>query len=152
MATLGKALGVFGAFVAGSEALVETLIQHARTYVFTTALPPAVVEACRAGLHLLREEGWRRDHLQVLIRRFRSGAVSLGLPVSPSHSAIQPIIVGDHLKALAVSRQLWQRGVWVAAIRPPTVPVGTARLRITLSAAHSETQVDRLLEALADSL
>lgn len=148
MATLGKAAGVFGAFVAGPEALIETLIQQARTYIYTTALPPALAETCRAGLRLLREESWRRDRLQVLLHRFRSGAATLGLSLLPSQTPIQPIVVGDNQKALEVSRRLWEQGLWVAAIRPPTVPVGTARLRITLSAAHTETQVDRLLDAL----
>lgn len=150
MATLGKALGVFGAFVAGPRAMIETLIQKARTYVYTTALPPALAEACRTGLRLLREEGWRRDRLRRLIHRFRSGAASLGLPLSPSRTAVQPLVVGGNRKALEVSRRLWERGFWVAAIRPPTVPVGSARLRITLCAAHDETQVDRLLETLAE--
>ena len=152
MATLGKAMGVFGAFVAGPQPLIENLIQQARTYIFTTALPPAVAEACRASLRLLQEEDWRLVHLRKLIHRFRSGAASLGLPLMPSDTPIQPIVIGDNQKTLEISRKLWKRGLWIAAIRPPTVPVGSARLRITLSAAHSEAQLDRLLEALAGVL
>jgi len=150
MATLGKAAGVFGAFVAGPEALIETLIQQARTYLYTTALPPAVAEAARAGLRLLREESWRRERLRALLRHFRAGAQALGLPLMASRTPIQPLLIGDNHKALAASERLWQRGLWVTAIRPPTVPAGTARLRITLSAAHSRAHVDRLLEVLAE--
>lgn len=150
MGTLGKACGSFGAFVAGSEALIETLIQFARSYIYTTALPPAVAAATLASLELLRSEGWRRQHLNALIARFRAGAAQLGLPLLPSTTAIQPLQVGDAGLALRCSEQLAQRGIWIGAIRPPTVPAGTARLRITLSAAHSEAQVDRLLAALAE--
>ncbi len=152
MATLGKALGVFGAFVAAGEDLIETLIQEARPYIYTTALPPALAEAVRASLHLLRQESWRREHLKHLIERFRTGAKALGLPLMPSETPIQPLLLGANQKAVEVSRKLWEKGVWVAAIRPPTVPAGTARLRITLTASHSEAQIDRLLEALADSV
>lgn len=151
MATLGKAAGVSGAFVAGSEALIETLIQKARTYIYTTATPPAVAAATRAALRLIQREGWRREHLQALIRRFRHGATQLGLQLMESSTAIQPILLGEAAQALAASNDLLQRGFLVTAIRPPTVPVGTARLRVTLSAAHSETEVDRLLNAMADS-
>lgn len=151
MGTLGKAFGSFGAFVAGSETLIESLIQFARPYIYTTALPPAVAAATRAALRLLREEGERRVHLQNLVQRFRAGAKSLGLQLWPSVSAIQPIIVGDDLLALRLTDALRRRGFWISAIRPPTVPEGTARLRVTLSAAHTEAQVDGLLDALADS-
>lgn len=149
MGTLGKAIGTFGAFVAGSEALIETLIQFARTYIYTTALPPAVAAATLKSLELVRSETWRREHLQQLIARFRRGAEQLGLSLLPSASAIQPLLVGDAGRALDLSERLAQRGIWIGAIRPPTVPAGSARLRITLSAAHSEQQVDRLLAALA---
>jgi 8-amino-7-oxononanoate synthase len=149
MGTLGKALGTFGAFVAGEAALIETLIQQARTYIYTTALPPAVAEATRAALRLVRDEPWRREHLRALIARFRSGATTLGLKLMASDTAIQPIVLGDAEAALTASRALRTRGIWVPAIRPPTVPAGSARLRITLSAAHSFEQVDRLLAALA---
>lgn len=149
MGTLGKAIGTFGAFVAGSETLIETLIQFARTYIYTTALPPAIAAATSASLDLLQAERWRRDHLRALIARFRAGAEGLGLALMPSDSAIQPLLVGDAGRALALSEKLAERGLWVSAIRPPTVPAGSARLRITLSAVHSEQQVDRLLDALA---
>ncbi|BCX89319.1 8-amino-7-oxononanoate synthase [Methylomarinovum tepidoasis] len=150
MATLGKALGVFGAFVAGSGDLIEWLLQSARTYIYTTALPPALAEAARAALRLVRDEDWRRRHLQALIARFRRGAEQLGLPLLTSPTPIQPLVVGDNERALRWSRWLLERGYWVAPIRPPTVPAGSARLRITLSAAHSEEQVDGLLAALAE--
>jgi len=150
MATLGKALGTAGAFVAGSELLIETLIQQARTYIYTTALPPAVAAASLESLRLLGEESWRRDHLRALIDRFRRGAAGLGLPLMASASAIQPLLVGDAAAAVALSERLRQQGLLIGAIRPPTVPAGTSRLRITLSAGHSEQQVDTLLERLAD--
>jgi 8-amino-7-oxononanoate synthase len=149
MATLGKALGVFGAFVAGEAALIETLIQRARTYIYTTALPPAVAEATRASLRLVRAEGWRREHLRELVAKFRGGAQSLGFALAASTTPIQPLILGDAEKALEASRRLREHGILIPAIRPPTVPEGSARLRITFSAAHTATQVDRLLEALA---
>ncbi|HDY83181.1 MAG: 8-amino-7-oxononanoate synthase [Gammaproteobacteria bacterium] len=148
MATLGKALGTAGAFVAGSELLIEGLIQQARNYIYTTALPPAVAAASLAALQLLREESWRRHYLKDLIVRFRSGAQQLSLPLMESASAIQPLLVGDAGRAMNLSEQLRDRGLLISAIRPPTVPAGTSRLRITLSAAHSEEQIDRLLEHL----
>ncbi|UCE90134.1 MAG: 8-amino-7-oxononanoate synthase, partial [Pseudomonadota bacterium] len=149
MATLGKALGTFGAFVAGSEALIETLIQSARSYIYTTALPPVVAEATRAALRLVQEEPWRREHLQALVARFKRGAGQLGLNVLSSDTPIQPLVVGAAPRALELSQQLESHGILVGAIRPPTVPQGTARLRITLSAVHREEHVDRLLDALA---
>ncbi|MFA7594185.1 MAG: 8-amino-7-oxononanoate synthase, partial [Thiohalobacteraceae bacterium] len=148
MGTLGKAFGTFGAFVAGSEDLIETLIQRARTYVYTTATPPALAEATRASLRLVRAESWRRERLQALIARFRSGAAQLGLQLMASETPIQPLLVGAADAAVRLSERLRARGILVPAIRPPTVPAGTARLRITFSAAHEEPQVDRLLEAL----
>jgi 8-amino-7-oxononanoate synthase len=149
MGTLGKALGCFGAFVAGSEALIETLIQHARSYIYTTALPPALAEATRVALRLAREEGWRRDRLVQLITRLRAGAASLGPPLLDSVTPVQPLIAGSVERALAWSAHLESRGIVVPAVRPPTVPDGTARLRIVLTAAHQEADVDRLLDALA---
>jgi 8-amino-7-oxononanoate synthase len=149
MGTLGKALGTFGAFVAGSEELIETLIQQARSYIYTTASPPAVAEATRASLKLVREESWRRERLQDLIKRFRAGAAQLGLPLMPSETPIQPIMAGSSEQALAWSRKLEEQGILVSAIRPPTVPEGSARLRVTLSASHSDEHIERLLEALA---
>lgn len=150
MATLGKALGTAGAFVAGSELLIEGLIQQSRNYIYTTALPPAVAAAASEALALVREESWRRQYLFGLIRRFRQGALQLELPVMASESAIQPLLVGDAASAMALSECLREKGFLIGAIRPPTVPAGTSRLRITLSAAHTEDQVDSLLAHLAD--
>ncbi len=150
MGTLGKAFGTSGAFVAGSEALIETLIQQARSYIYTTALPPALAEATRASLRLLQSGDELRERLTSLIRRFRDGAAQLGLQLMVSETPIQPIVVGEAARALAISEALLQRGLLVTAIRPPTVPAGSARLRVTLSAAHSEAQVDRLLDALGE--
>ncbi|WP_374088390.1 8-amino-7-oxononanoate synthase [Methylomicrobium lacus] len=146
--TLGKAFGTFGAFVAGSDALIELMIQKARTYIYTTALPPAVAEATRASLRIVRAESWRRDKLKRLTARFRQGAEQIGLELMPSPSPIQPILLGDSRKASALSEALLDAGILVGAIRPPTVPQGSARLRVTLSAAHEEAQVDRLLNEL----
>ncbi|MDX1592702.1 MAG: 8-amino-7-oxononanoate synthase [Gammaproteobacteria bacterium] len=148
--TLGKAFGTFGAFVAGDEPMIETLIQHARPYIYTTALPPAVAAATRASLRLAIDEEWRRDRLAELVARFRAGAGALGLELLPSQSPIQALVLGDAARALDASRALEARGLLVTAIRPPTVPDGTARLRITFSAAHDEAQVDRLLDGLAE--
>ena len=119
-----------------------------RDSIYTTALPPALAAASLESLRLLREECWRRDHLANLIQRFRRAAEQLGLPLMPSSSAIQPLLVGDPGKALALSEQLKRGGFLIGAIRPPTVSSGTSRLRITLSAGHSEAQLDRLLEQL----
>lgn len=151
VATLGKALGGFGAFVSGDEDLIEYLLQRTRTAIFTTALPPALASAMRTGLQLLRTEEWRREHLRALIARFRAGSRQLGLPVKDSQTPIQPLITGGEDCALALSETLQSHGFLVGAIRPPTVPPGTSRLRITLSAAHSEQQVDALLDALNES-
>ena len=148
--TLGKALGTFGAFVAGDAALIETLIQYARTYVYTTALPPAVAEATRASLRLVRAEPWRRERLRALVARFRRGAEALGLALVPSETPIQPVILGTAERALAAAQRLRAAGLWVPAIRPPTVPEGGARLRITFSSAHEDAHVDRLLGVLAE--
>ena len=149
--TLGKAFGTAGAFVAGSEELVETLIQFARPYIYTTSQPPAVAHATLTSLQLVREAHWRRDQLAALISRFRAGVTSLGLELMDSPTPIQPIVVGTSERALALSAALRARGLLVTAIRPPTVPQGTARLRVTLSAAHTEQQVDRLLDALGQA-
>ncbi len=146
--TLGKAFGTFGAFVAGSETLIETLIQKARTYIYTTALPPAVAEATRAALKIVIEEQWRREKLNDLVQRFRRGAEQLGFPLMPSNSAIQPILIGDSRRAVEIGKRLLDDGFWVGAIRPPTVPQGSARLRVTFSALHEAQQIDRLLESL----
>ena len=146
--TLGKAFGTFGAFVAGDATLIDYLIQRARTYIYTTALPPVVAAASRAGLRLAREENWRRERLHSLTLRFRAAAAALGVPLTASTTPIQPLIVGEAAWALALSEALMNAGFWVAAIRPPTVPAGSARLRITLSAAHREQDVDALAETL----
>jgi len=147
--TLGKAFGTAGAFVAGDEVLIETLIQRARNYIYTTALPPAVAVATLESLRIARAEAWRRERLQELITRFRAGARELGLHLQPSATPIQPVLVGESAAALALSATLESRGILVAAIRPPTVPAGTARLRVTFSALHEPADVDRLLAALA---
>jgi 8-amino-7-oxononanoate synthase len=148
--TLGKALGTFGAFVAGDEDLIETLIQRARSYVYTTAPPPAVAEATRASLAITRRESWRRERLADLVGRFRTGAEEIGLPLLSSPTPIQPILAGTAERALAWGRHLEGRGILVSPIRPPTVPEGSARLRVTFSAAHTDADLDRLLTALAD--
>jgi 8-amino-7-oxononanoate synthase len=148
--TLGKAFGTAGAFVAGSEELIETLIQFARPYIYTTSQPPAVACATLKSLELLRSEGWRREHLQRLIARFRRGATEIGLTLMDSPTPIQPILVGSSERALKLSAALRERGILVGAIRPPTVPAGSARLRVTVSASHSEAQVERLLDILAE--
>jgi 8-amino-7-oxononanoate synthase len=147
--TLGKAFGTAGAFVAGSRALIDTLLQRARTYVYTTALPPALAAATRAALRIADSEPERRQRLATLVTRFRAEAARIGLVLLPSDTPIQPLLVGDANRALAWSEALRERGLWVPAIRPPTVPVGSARLRITFSAAHSDAELERLLEALA---
>lgn len=152
VATLGKAVGAAGAFVAGDRDLIEYLIQAARPFVFSTAPPPAVAAAARQGLRMLREQAWRREHLHGLIAQMRASAARLNLPLSDSTTAIQPLILGDEARTLAVSQTLLKRGFLVSAIRPPTVPAGSARLRITLSAAHSSEQVEALLAALAQAL
>ncbi|MFC5741558.1 8-amino-7-oxononanoate synthase [Dyella tabacisoli] len=149
MATLGKALGCHGAFVAGSAALIEGLLQSARPYIYTTAMPPALAAAALAAVQLARTESWRRERLNSHIERFRQGAAELGLALMPSSTAIQPLLLGDADTALAAAQMLEQHGFLVSAIRPPTVPAGQARLRITLSATHEEEHVDQLLEALA---
>jgi 8-amino-7-oxononanoate synthase len=146
--TLGKAFGTFGAFIAGDADVIELLVQTARPYVYTTALPQCLAAATRTALTLIEREGWRRERLRGLIARFRAGAAAFSLPLASSATPIQPIRLATSAAALRASRALEERGFWVAAIRPPTVPAGGARLRITLSAAHSEAQVDELVETL----
>ena len=147
--TLGKAFGTAGAFVVGSDDLIETLIQFCRPYIYTTALPAAVAVATRTSLRLAQQDSWRRAHLLALVQRFRRGASELGLRLLDSPTQIQALLLGTPERALAASRQLEAQGILVTAIRLPTVPPGTARLRITFSAAHTEQQVDMLLAALA---
>ncbi len=148
--TFGKAFGTYGAFVSGPAEWIELLEQKARTAIYTTASPPVLSAATLAALDLVRTEGWRRERLAALIRRFRVGASQLGLSLGDSGTAIQPVIIGEAGAALAASRRLEVAGILVAAIRPPTVPAGSARLRITLSAAHADEHLDRLLDALDD--
>jgi len=148
MCTLGKALGTFGAFVAGSEALIESLIQHGRTYIYTTALPPALAAATRAALRVMQDESWRRARVLRVAQTFAAAARDLGLNVMPSRTPIQPIVLGSESAALDASRALLEQGLWVPAIRPPTVPAGSSRLRVTFSAAHSDQDVAQLVEAL----
>ena len=147
--TLGKALGTFGAFVAGSKDLIELLLQKGRTYIYTTALPQPVAAATRAALKLVDEETWRRERVLKLTERFRAAAKQHNLPLAHSETPIQPVILGTPEAALSAQKALFEAGFWVVAIRPPTVPAGSARLRITLSAAHTEDQVDSLVETLA---
>jgi 8-amino-7-oxononanoate synthase len=146
--TLGKAIGTGGAFVAADELVIETLIQQARSYVYTTAQPPAIAAATLVSLELVETEQWRRDKLQQLIQQFRQGAEQLCLELMPSMTPIQPVIIGDDKQALEIGARLEKQGILVGVIRPPTVPKNTARLRITFSAAHTEQDVDRLLVAL----
>ncbi len=148
--TLGKAFGTSGAFVAGDVALIETLIQRARSYIYTTALPPALAHASLTALALVQSGHERRQQLTALINRFRHGATALHLPLLSSPTPIQPLLAGSAARAVAWSRHLERHGILVSAIRPPTVPVGTARLRVSLSAAHSAADVDQLLDALTD--
>lgn len=152
MGTLGKAAGSFGAFISGSETLIESLIQFARPYIYTTAMPPAVAAATRASLRLIQTEHWRREQLNKLIAHFRAGAQALNLQLMESASPIQPVVIGDEASALLISQKLAERGILIIAIRPPTVAAGSSRLRITFSAQHSIAQVDQLLAALADIL
>jgi 8-amino-7-oxononanoate synthase len=146
--TLGKAFGCFGAFVAGSAALIEFLIQKARTYLYTTALPQPVAAAARAALQLIRQERGGRERLLALVRRFRDAARAAGVPLASSTTPIQPVLLGSAGAALAAQRALTAAGYWVVAIRPPTVPAGSARLRVTLCATHTEAEVDGLAEQL----
>lgn len=148
--TLGKALGTFGAFVAGSDELIETLIQKARSYIYTTALPPAVAESTRASLRLIDEEPWRRLKLQDNIAYFKYSAKQSGLELMSSSSAIQPMVIGEVEQTVRASDFLKQNGILVSAIRPPTVPEGTARLRITLCAEHTNQQIEQLVNKLAE--
>ena len=148
MATLGKGIGTAGAFIAGSNDLIEYLIQTARTYIFTTAMPPAIAAATRTSLKLVQQENWRRDKLNALIKQFKQGAKQLGIRLMPSDTAIQPIMIGSSELAVSLSQKLQQKGILLTAIRPPTVPNNTARLRVTFSASHSEDDVVFLLDCL----
>ncbi|MFN7085133.1 MAG: 8-amino-7-oxononanoate synthase [Burkholderiales bacterium] len=151
MATLGKAAGVSGAFVAGGEAVTEMLIQRARSYVYTTAMPPLLAHTLLESLALIEHEQWRRDRLHNLIIQLKQSVTGVRWKLLPSETAIQPLVVGGNAEAVAVAERLAQRGLLVPAIRPPTVPQGSARLRISLSAAHSADDVARLAAALRES-
>jgi 8-amino-7-oxononanoate synthase len=152
MATLGKAVGTAGAFVAGSEVLIETLIQQARPYIYTTASPPAIASATLKSIDLIEGETWRRDKLNESIAYFRRQAETLDVELMPSQTAIQPLVIGDNHRTLQLSEALFEQGIHVTAIRPPTVPVGSARLRVTLSAAHEREHIDRLIAKLKSLL
>jgi len=148
MGTFGKAFGTSGAFVAADKEVIDTLIQHARTFVYTTAQPAAIAAASLASLTLVEAESWRREKLHALIAQFRQGAAELGLALIESMTAIQPIVIGDDKQAMAIGQALEAKGFLVAVIRPPTVPEGSARLRVTLSANHTEQNIKQLLDAL----
>lgn len=152
MGTLGKAVGAGGAFVAGSHHYVEWIRQKAKPYTYTTALSPALAYVADRAIQRLVTEPEHQARLTQLIAYFRQCMTQAGLPLSDSHSAIQPIVLGSTERALAVSEQLRLSGLWVSAIRPPTVPAGTARLRVALSAGHSNGDVDQLIEALCRCL
>ncbi len=150
MATLGKAAGVAGAFVAGSDEAIEWLLQRARTYIFTTASPALLAHALLTSLDLIEQGDARRAHLARLIAQLSAALEGGRWRLLPSPTAIQPLIIGDNAQALRIAEALLARGLWVPAIRPPTVPAGSARLRISLSAAHTEEHVARLADALSD--
>jgi len=150
MGTLGKAAGVFGAFAAGEAEVIEWLLQRAHTYVFTTGSPPMLASALMESLRLIETEGWRQSRIRELVDRLRAGLAGLPWRLLPSQTAIQPLIIGDNQAAVRLMEALKERGIWVPAIRPPTVPEGTARLRISLSAAHAVDEVDRLISAVCE--
>ncbi|CAA6808252.1 MAG: 8-amino-7-oxononanoate synthase (EC [uncultured Thiotrichaceae bacterium] len=152
MGTFGKAFGTFGAFVAGKTALIEYIQQYARSSIYTTAMPAALVAATRVSLDIVKKEHWRREKLQWLIESFRTGAAERGISLMVSNTPIQPVSVGSNQAAIEVSAELWEKGVYVSPIRPPTVPEGTARLRVALSALHEESHIEQLLECLERSV
>ncbi len=152
MGTFGKALGVSGAFVGGSRALIDYLHNLGRSYIYSTHLPPPQTAAVLAAVRLVQQADDKRDHLQTLIRQFREGVSGLPFTLLPSSTAIQPLIVGEEHKTLELAAALKQQGLWTGAIRPPTVPKGSARLRITLSAAHTKADVQQLINALHAAL
>jgi len=148
LVTFGKALGGYGAVLAGESALIQHLAETARPYIYTTALPPALAAATLAAVHVARSEHWRREQLQRLIGYFADRCQQYGLDRLPSSTPIQPILIGKNQHTLSIAERLAQAGFQVGAIRPPTVPEGKARLRMTLSALHSESQIDALVNAL----
>ena len=148
MATLGKACGTSGAFVAGSDDLIEYLIQTARTFIYTTAMPPSIAAATQVSLKIINQENWRREKLNALVSQFKQGTKQLGIELMPSDTPIQPIMLGSTKLALKISQQLSDQGILVTAIRPPTVPDGLSRLRVTFSANHTEKNIQQLLNGL----
>ena len=152
MATLGKAAGVAGAFVAGEDNVVEWILQRARSYTFATAAPALIAETVRASLRIIAADAWRRARLHELVAMLHAATLPAGWQLPPSSTPIQPLILGDNAAALAAMDALWQRGFWVPAIRPPTVPQGSARLRLSLSAAHAPADFAALLAVMADGI
>lgn len=152
MATFGKAIGTAGAFVAGSQQLIDFLVNSARHYIYSTAMPAHQARATLAALQLIKQQPERRQQLQQNIQHFRHLAKQHSLALTDSETAIQPVIIGDNQQSLNVSHKLKQQGLWVTAIRPPTVPKGTARLRITLNALHTPQQIETLVKAIAEAL
>jgi glycine C-acetyltransferase len=150
--TLGKALGSFGAFAAGSHALRDLLVNLSRSFIFTCALPPPQVEAARAALRLVAAEPWRRTRLQALAQRLRSRLGERGIPTAPSTTQIVPVVIGSNHETMALCERLLERGFYTQGIRHPSVPEGTARLRITPMATHSEQEVDALVDAIATEM
>ncbi|UCH47764.1 MAG: 8-amino-7-oxononanoate synthase [Betaproteobacteria bacterium] len=148
MGTLGKSAGVAGAFVGGSSNLVEWLLQKGRTYIFTTAAPPPIAAALIKAIDLVEHGNQRRTHLQHIIERFRTRLQTSRWKLLDSQTAIQPLVIGSNDETLRVAETLMNEGLWAPAIRPPTVPAGSSRLRISFSAAHTEAHVDRLIDAL----
>jgi 8-amino-7-oxononanoate synthase len=151
MATLGKAIGTSGAFVAGSEAVIETLIQQARPYIYTTASPPPIAAATICSLEIVKRDTWRREKLQELIAYFQLRMATTEFELMHSATAIQPIVIGGNNHAISLSEKLLKFGIQVSAIRPPTVPAGSARLRITLSTSHEKADIDQLIKALTSN-
>lgn len=149
MATLGKAIGSFGAFVAADENIIEALIHYSRPYVYTTATPPAIAAATIASINLLNEEAWRREKLLENIQYFKQCALDAKINLMPSNTAIQPVMLGDNELALKYSAKLWRNDIFVSAIRPPTVPDNTARLRVVLCTEHTHDHIDRLVDVLS---
>jgi 8-amino-7-oxononanoate synthase len=150
---LGKALGSMGAIVSGSEALIESLIQFARPYIYTTALPPAIAYATSAALDIVQHENWRREKLQHLIHYFVESTRERKLPIQSTEiTPIKCLMIGENKKALALQELLKQNGFWVYAVRPPTVPENTARLRISLNCSHTEKEIMHLLDLISDFL
>ncbi len=152
MATLGKAMGTAGAFIAGSEELIETIIQKARTYIYTTAMPAAIAEATRCSLNIIQNEAEHLQNLNSNIAYFKNCCSQADIAIENSQTAIQPLLIGDDEKATKISQQLFDSGFLITAIRPPTVPEGTSRLRITLSAKHKKEHINQLIETLLSLL